>query len=41
MGKKLGARNLSSSEVQDQSDAQLIDVVTKGKSKMPAYDATS
>lgn len=38
MGKKLGARNLSSSEVQGQSDTQLIDVVTKGKSKMPAYD---
>ena len=38
MGKKLGARNLSSTEVQGQSDAQLTDVVTKGKSKMPAYD---
>jgi cytochrome c oxidase cbb3-type subunit 3 len=38
MGKKLGARNLSSTEVQGQSDAQLTDVVTKGKNKMPAYD---
>lgn len=38
MGKKLGARNLGSSEVQGQSDAQLTDVVTKGKNKMPAYD---
>jgi mono/diheme cytochrome c family protein len=38
MGKKLGARNLSSAEVQGQSDAQLTDVVTKGKNKMPAYD---
>jgi mono/diheme cytochrome c family protein len=38
MGKKLGARNLSSSEVQTQSDAQLTDIVTKGKNKMPAYD---
>jgi cytochrome c6 len=37
MGKKLGARNLSSTEVQGQSDAQLADVVTKGKNKMPAY----
>jgi cytochrome c6 len=37
MGKKLGARNLSSTEVQGQADAQLIDVVTKGKNKMPAY----
>lgn len=38
MGKKLGARNLSSSEVQGQSDAQLTEIVTKGKDKMPAYD---
>lgn len=38
MGKKLGARNLSSSEVQSQSDAQLAEVVTKGKNKMPAYE---
>jgi cytochrome c oxidase cbb3-type subunit 3 len=37
MGKKLGARNLSSSDVQGQSDAQLTDVVTKGQNKMPAY----
>ncbi len=37
MGKKLGARNLSSTEVQGQSDAQLVDVMTKGKNKMPAY----
>ena len=38
MGKKLGARNLSSAEVQGQSDAQLTEVLTKGKNKMPAYD---
>ena len=38
MGKKLGARNLGSAEVQSQSDAQLVEVVTKGKNKMPAYD---
>jgi mono/diheme cytochrome c family protein len=38
MGEKLGARNLSSPEVQSQSDGQLSDVVTKGKNKMPAYD---
>ncbi|MDP9338962.1 MAG: cytochrome c [Acidobacteriota bacterium] len=37
-GKKLGARNLASAEVQSQSDAQLTDVITKGKNKMPAYD---
>lgn len=38
MGKKLGVRNLASPEVQSQSDAQLAEVVTKGKNKMPAYD---
>jgi mono/diheme cytochrome c family protein len=38
MGKKLNARNLGSTEVQSQSDAQLVEVVTKGKNKMPAYD---
>jgi mono/diheme cytochrome c family protein len=38
MGKKLGARNLSSAEVQSQSDGHLSDIVTKGKNKMPAYD---
>ena len=38
VGKKLGARDLSSTEVQGQSDAQLADVVTKGKNKMPKYD---
>ncbi len=38
MGKKLGARNLASMEVQSQSDAQLVEVVTKGKNKMPSYD---
>jgi mono/diheme cytochrome c family protein len=37
MGKKLGARDLGSAEVQGQSDAQLTEVVTKGKNKMPAY----
>ena len=39
-GKKLGARDLGSTEVQSQSDAQLIDLVTKGKGKMPAYGKT-
>lgn len=38
MGKKLTARNLGSTEVQRQSDAQLTEVVTKGKNKMPAYE---
>jgi mono/diheme cytochrome c family protein len=38
MGKKLGARDLNSAEVQKQTDAQLTEVVTKGKNKMPAYN---
>jgi cytochrome c6 len=38
MGKKLGARDLNSAEVQKQSDAQLTEVITKGKNKMPAYN---
>ncbi len=38
MGKKLGAHDLNSAEVQTQSDPQLTEVVTKGKNKMPAYD---
>ena len=38
MGKTLGAKDLSSAEVQKQSDPQLTEVVTKGKNKMPAYD---
>ena len=38
MGKKLGARDLSSTEVQSQSDGQLSEILTKGKNKMPSYD---
>ena len=38
MAKKLGVRNLGSAEVQGQSDAQLTDIVTKGKDKMPAFE---
>ena len=37
VGKQLGAHDLTSTEVQSQSDAQLTDVVTKGKNKMPSY----
>jgi mono/diheme cytochrome c family protein len=37
MGKKLAARDLTSADVQKQSDAQLTEVVTKGKNKMPSY----
>jgi len=38
MGKKLGVRSFSSPEVAKQTDAALIEVTTKGKDKMPAYD---
>lgn len=37
MGKKMGLRDLGSADVQKQTDAQLTDVVSKGKEKMPAY----
>jgi len=38
MGKTLGVPDLTSSDVQKQSDAQLTDSVTNGKGKkMPAY----
>jgi mono/diheme cytochrome c family protein len=37
MGKKLAVRNLASAEVQKQSDAALLAIITKGKNKMPAY----
>lgn len=38
-GKALGAKDLASSEVQKKSDAELTQVITKGKGKMPAFDA--
>jgi len=36
-GKAFKLRDLRSPEVQGQSDAQLFDIVAKGKGKMPAY----
>jgi mono/diheme cytochrome c family protein len=38
MGKALKLRDLSSADVQKQSDADLINIVTNGKDKMPKYD---
>ena len=38
MGKKLNIRDLHSAEVQSQTDAQLSDIISKGKGKMPAYE---
>lgn len=37
MGRKLLVRDLRSQEVQKQTDAVLLDVIVKGKQKMPAY----
>jgi mono/diheme cytochrome c family protein len=38
MGKTLGARDLTSADVQKQTDAELTEVVIKGRKKMPAYE---
>lgn len=38
MGKKLAVRDLRSSVVQAQSNAQLTAIVAKGKGKMPGYE---
>lgn len=37
-GKKLRVRNLGSADVQGQSNAQIIDIISKGKDNMPAFD---
>ena len=37
MGKNLKIRDLRSAEVQGQSDAQLFNIISDGKGKMPAY----
>ena len=36
MGKKLNLKDLGSAEVQKASDAEITDIITKGKGKMPA-----
>jgi cytochrome c6 len=38
MGKSLKLRDLTSAEVQGQSDADLTSIITNGKDKMPKYD---
>jgi mono/diheme cytochrome c family protein len=37
MGKKMGAHDFTSAEVQKMSDAELADIITNGKNKMPKY----
>ena len=38
MSEKFDIRDLRSADVQKQTDAELAEIVTKGKNKMPAYD---
>jgi cytochrome c6 len=37
MGKKMGAHDFTSADVQKMSDAELADIITNGKGKMPKY----
>jgi len=39
-GKKMGARDFASPDVQKMTDAELEAVTAKGKNKMPAYEKT-
>ena len=38
IGKKMGARDLQDPEAKKATEAQWIEITTKGKNKMPAYD---
>ncbi len=38
IGVKMGARDFTSADVQKETDAQLTEIITKGKGKMPAYE---
>jgi mono/diheme cytochrome c family protein len=38
MGQKTGVHDFRSPEVQKMTEAQLTEVTTKGKNKMPGYD---
>lgn len=40
VGKKLGARDFASPDVQKQSDDELAAIIADGKNKMPAYKKT-
>jgi cytochrome c6 len=37
MGKKMGAHDFTSADVQKMSDAELTDIINNGKNKMPKY----
>jgi cytochrome c6 len=36
-GQKLGAHDLASADVQKESEADMAEIIAKGKNKMPAY----
>ncbi|HEX7286392.1 MAG TPA: cytochrome c [Candidatus Angelobacter sp.] len=38
MGKKLGAKDLKSAEIQKLTDAEITNVITKGKDKMKGFE---
>jgi mono/diheme cytochrome c family protein len=38
VGKKLGAHDFRSADIQKMSDADLTEIIAKGKNKMPAYE---
>jgi cytochrome c6 len=38
VGKKLGTHDFRASQVQGESDADLTQIIAKGKNKMPAYE---
>ena len=40
MGKKMGAHDFTTAAVQGMSDAELTDIITNGKNKMPKYGAS-
>jgi mono/diheme cytochrome c family protein len=37
-GKSMKARDFHAEDVQKQTDAQLVEVITKGRNKMPSFD---
>jgi mono/diheme cytochrome c family protein len=37
MGKKMGTHDFTTADVQGMTDAQLTDIITNGKNKMPKY----
>lgn len=38
VGKKLGAHDFHSTQVQSESEADLVQIIAKGKNKMPSYE---